>query len=118
VLGASALAAAALLPAALSAQAIVRSSALPAYHLVQVSVPAGTVDADEFRARTEAIRSCNEAGELARRLDGEFRRNRRVLAGELPRPVQDALKELPVGQATQVFGDGGVMRVLVICNRL
>ena len=118
LLGVSLLAAVAFVPATLSAQSGVRSSTVPSYHLMQVSVEAGDIALDEFKAKAKAIRSCGEAGELAKALDADVKRDRFVRATDMPVSLQDELRELPTGHATKVFGDSQTLRVLVICNRL
>lgn len=105
-------------PVSLAAQSDVRSSSVPRYHLVQLSVDADVMETGEFKAKTAEIRSCSDAGNLARAIDADFKRNRYVRASEMPVALQTELAELPVGKATQVFGaDGSMMRVLVICAR-
>lgn len=116
---ATAMAAAAFVPAALAAQADVRSSPVPSYHLVQVSVDASAVPAEEFEAQTKAIQSCDDAARLARTLDADFTRNRFIRANQMPQQLQDILADLPTGQSTPVFSaDGKQLRVLVLCARV
>lgn len=117
-LAAVALAAAALAPAHLSAQQS-RSSSVPRYRLLQVSVDPATIPAEEFAERTQAIRSCNDGVELAKELDGKVTRNRNVRASALPDELQATLRDLENGRATPVFSaDGKVMRVIVLCGEV
>ena len=116
---ATALAVAALSPASLAAQSDARSSPVPRYHLVQVSVDANAVSPEDFEAQTRTIESCRDAAELARTLDADFTRNRFISASRMPQQLQDIVAELPIGKSTPVFsGDGKVMRVLVLCARI
>jgi len=109
--------AAALVPAGLSAQAA-RTSPVPSYHLMQLSVDSTDVTFEEFKAKTEAIRSCGDATKLVESLGTEWKRDRFVRASQLPEDLQAVLEELPTGHATQVFSDDGiVLRVIVLCNR-
>ncbi|WP_298468337.1 hypothetical protein [uncultured Erythrobacter sp.] len=113
----SALITAAIAPAALSAQQE-RTSPVPRYDLMQLSVETAEVLPADFKAKTEALRSCNDAKNLGKALDAKVTRNRFVRASALPDEVQDLLTEIQVGQATPVFSaDGTVMRVLVLCSR-
>ena len=111
------LAAIALVPAALHAQNG-RSSPVPRYDLMQLSVELGDISVPEFKAKTEAIRSCRDAKEVAKSIGADVKRNRFISASALPPDLKDALRELSAGEATQVFGgDGKTVRVLVLCNR-
>lgn len=108
--------AAALFPTALSAQLDLQSSPVPRYHLVQLSIDTKKVAPQDFKAKTEEIRSCLDAKVLGKKIDADFKRNRFVLSARLPKDLRDELKELPLGHATQVFkGEGSAMRVLVLC---
>lgn len=105
-------------PLALSAQSDVRTSSVPTYHLVQLSVQSGQVTPEDFKARTEAIQSCEDASEVAQSIGADFVRNRHIRATQMPEDLQDILKDLPAGEATPVFSkDGQVLRVLVLCAR-
>lgn len=109
--------AAALAPASAIAQAEIRSS-LPNYNLVQLSVAASAVPADEFQARTLAIRSCGDAVELGKALDAKVERKSAVHATELPPQLRPLLKDLPNGIASPVLSeDGSSLHVLVVCSR-
>jgi len=90
----------------------------PTYALVQLSVSSGAMTPGQFRKRTEALRSCEEAVSLATEIGAEVVRNARVTPERLPPQLRPVLKDLPVGHATQVFsGSGGTLRVLVLCQR-
>jgi hypothetical protein len=115
---AAAMLAAALAPGAALGQTEVRTSPQPNYNLVQLSVNSAEVAPEEFKTRTAAIRSCQEALQLAGDLGAEVTRNPYVRADQLPSELKAILKDLPAGQATPVFsGNGEVLRVLVVCNR-
>jgi hypothetical protein len=117
VLGALAAATAATAAAGASAQQE-RMSPRPNYNLVQLSVKSAEVAPGEFKTRTEAIRSCDQAVKLAGELGAQLTRNAYVRADQMPAELNAILKDLPTGQATPVFTDGGeVLRVLVLCNR-
>ncbi len=121
MIGAWAIAAAVLVPTALSAQIVsgARGSNQTSYHLVQLSVNSGAAAAEQFSSKTQEIGSCQDAMNVAQELDTDIRRNRFVRASQLPDQIRDMLKALPTGQASEVFGaDGDTLRVLVICNRL
>lgn len=120
LLGTAALTAAAVAPAALSAQYApgVRSSSVATYHMMQLSVSTASIGLEEFKAQTETIRSCGDAKRLAEPLGAEIRRDRFVRATQLPDDLQETLADLQTGHASEVFtADGTVMRVLVICGR-
>ena len=111
------LAATALVPAALHAQNE-RASPVPRYDLMQLSVELRDISVPEFKAKTQTIRSCRDAKEVAKSLGADVKRNRFISASALPPDLKDALRELSAGEATQVFGgDGKTVRVLVLCNR-
>ena len=113
-----ALAATAMAPTELSAQNE-RTSPVPGYHLLQLSVDPAETPLDDFKAKTAALRSCDEAMDLAKTLNAEVTRNRFTRASQLPQKLQTILAELPAGQATPVFGsEGEPVRVLVLCNRV
>lgn len=115
-LGVCPLVATSLLSGQLSAQERVPSRA--SYHLIQLSMKADQIPLEEFRARTEEIKSCRDASDLAKALGAEVRRDRFVPSWDLPAELRKTLADLPTGQATQVFGeDGSVIRVIVICSR-
>lgn len=113
----AALIAVALAPVAALAQEE-RTSPLPSYHLVQLSVAASAVPIEQFQARTTEIRSCREAVELGRALDAKVERKTFVHATELPPPLRPILRTLPNGIATPVLSaDGKALHVLVVCHR-
>ncbi|QZD87443.1 hypothetical protein [Qipengyuania psychrotolerans] len=96
-----------------------RSSANPSYHLKQLSVATAGIPLEEFKTKTEAIRSCLDANKLAKELDADVKTDRFVPSWDLSDDLRDALRDVPTGHATEVFSnDPSVMRVLVICHRL
>lgn len=116
LLGVCVLVATTLSSSPLSAQERVGSRA--SYHLMQLSMKADQIPLDEFRARTEEIRSCSDASDLAKTLGAEVKRDRFVPSWDLPAELKKTLADLPTGHATQVFGeDGSIMRVIIICSR-
>lgn len=93
-------------------------SPLPSYNLVQLSVAASAVPADEFQNRTMAITSCGEAVKLGKALGAKVTRSRDVHASELPPQLRPVLRNLPNGMASPlVSDDGSALHVLVICGR-
>ena len=95
-----------------------RAPSRASYHLVQLSIKADQIPLEEFRAKTEEIRSCRDATDLAKSLGAEVKRDRFVPSWDLPVELRMTLAELPTGHATQVFSeDISVMRVIVICSR-
>lgn len=124
MIGLGAIAATTILPAALAAQqhnpgSGVRTSPVPRYNLMQLTVQSENISVEEFKTKTQAIRSCYEAKKLAGELDAQTARNRFVTSSQLPNPVQEILRDLPNGHATPVFSaDPSIMRVLVICSRV
>ena len=113
--------AAAFAPVTASGQSIpeARSSAKPSYHLKQLSVATAEIPLEEFKAKTEAIRSCLDANKLAKELDADVKTDRFVPSWDLSDDLRDALRDVPTGHSTEVFSnDPSVMRVLVICHRL
>ncbi len=85
---------------------------------MQLSVELRDISVPEFKAKTQTIRSCRDAKEVAKSLGADVKRNRFISASALPADLKDALRELSAGEATQVFGgDGRTARVLVLCNR-
>ena len=108
---------AAALPFGLSAQSAQLSSS-PNYHLLQLTVETGKVARGAFETKTEAIRSCGDALQLARELDADVKRDRFIMDHQMPASLRNALRELPTGQATSVFStDPSLMRVIVLCAR-
>ncbi len=115
---AAALLAAALAPGAALGQTDVRSSPLPNYNLVQLSVAASAVPIEDFQTRTMAISSCDEAVKLGKAMDAKVERKSFVHASALPPQLRPVLKDLPNGMATPVLSeDGKVLHVLVVCSR-
>jgi hypothetical protein len=113
----AAMLAAALVPAGALAQDE-RTSPLPNYNLVQLSVAASTIPIDEFQTRTMAISSCGEAVKLGKSLGAKVERKSFVHATALPPQLRPVLKELPNGMASPVLSeDGSVLHVLVVCSR-
>ncbi|QDH34191.1 hypothetical protein [Porphyrobacter sp. YT40] len=113
----AAMLAAALAPTAAAAQTE-QSSTLPNYNLVQLSVAANAVSADEFQARTMQISSCGDAVKLGKAMDAKVERKRFVHDTELPPQLRPVLKNLPNGMATPVMSeDGETLHVLVVCSR-
>lgn len=115
---AAALLAAALAPASAIAQEE-RLSPLPNYNLVQLTVAASVVPADEFQARTMEITSCKDAVELGKALGAKINRSNFTRAGQLPPQLRPLIKDLPNGMASPVLSeeDGSVLHVLVVCSR-
>ena len=96
-----------------------RSSSNPSYHLKQLSVATTEISLEDFKGKTEAIRSCLDANNLAKELDADVKTDRFVPSWDLSDDLRDALRDVPTGHATEVFtNDPSVMRVLVICHRL
>ncbi|MCL9982753.1 MAG: hypothetical protein NBV60_06315 [Erythrobacter sp.] len=108
---------AALAPASAMAQEE-RLSPLPNYNLVQLTVAASAVPADEFQTRTMAITSCKDAVKLGKALGAKINRSNFTKAGQLPPKLRPLLKDLPNGMASPVLSEGGEMlHVLVVCSR-
>ncbi|KPF62242.1 hypothetical protein [Porphyrobacter sp. AAP60] len=108
----------ALAPAAATAQQE-RTSPLPNYNLVQLSVAASAVLADEFQSRTMAITSCSEAVKLGKAMDAKVERKTFVHETSLPPQLRPVLRNLPNGMATPVLSEGGsALHVLVVCSRV
>lgn len=85
---------------------------------MQLSMKTNQIPLEEFRTKTEEIRSCRDASDLAKNLGAEVKRDRFVPSWDLPTELRKTLADLPTGHATQVFGeDGAMMRVIVICSR-
>ena len=114
---AAAILAAAFAPVSAAAQEE-RTSPLPNYDLVQLSVAASAVPIEEFQTRTMAINSCRQAVTLGKAMDAKVERKRFVHATELPPQLRPVLKNLPHGMATPVLSeDGATLNVLVVCSR-
>lgn len=117
LISAAAMIAAAIAPAVAAAQQE-RTSPRPNYNLVQLTVKSADIAMEDFKARTEAIRSCDAAVKLAGELDAQVTRNSYVRADKMPSDLNAILKDLPTGHATPVFSnEKAIMRVLVLCNR-
>ncbi|NCP13366.1 MAG: hypothetical protein GW858_04280 [Sphingomonadales bacterium] len=115
---AAAMLAAALVPAAALGQTDVRISPLPDYNLVQLTVSASAVPADEFQTRTMEITSCKDAVNLGKALGAKINRSNFTKAGQLPPQLRPLLKDLPNGMASPVLSEGGdMLHVLVVCSR-
>lgn len=74
--------------------------------------------AERFATQTQNIRGCGDAQAVADRLGASVVNNDQVRIRDLPRPLQDPLLQMNIGQATPPFGsveDG--IRVLVLCGR-
>ncbi len=89
-----------------------------------INFPAGTANtavqtkAAEFAKATQAMKGCGDVDAVARQFGAEVVDNDRVVARDLPGPLQEMLLKLQVGQSTPPFGsqaDG--VRVLVLCGR-
>lgn len=115
---AAAVLAAALAPAAALGQTDVRTSPLPNYNLVQLSVASSAMPIEQFQARTMEIGSCSDAVKLGKAMDAKVERKAFVHASELPPQLREVLKNLPNGMATPVLSDDGkALHVLVVCSR-
>lgn len=116
---AAVLAATLLAPATAVAQAEgARTSAVQVFELAQVSINAAAIAPTEFAQKTQAIRSCGDARQLARDLGARVTRDNFVRASTLPSELQPILAETPTGHATPVlFEQGGALHVFVVCGR-
>lgn len=93
--------------------------------LLQMSIAfhAGTAPA-QVTSRTEQLArasqemgGCGRAAETAQRLGAELVSNDQVRVRDLPPALQPMLLNLNIGQATQPFGTGERVSVLVLCGR-
>jgi peptidyl-prolyl cis-trans isomerase SurA len=74
--------------------------------------------AADVQARTQNMGGCGRADEVARELRAEVISNDQVRMRDLPPPLQEMMRRMPIGGATPPFGsqaDG--LRVLVLCGR-
>lgn len=74
--------------------------------------------AGEIQKRTQAMGGCGRADAVARDIGASVVTNDQLRLGDLPGPLQEIMRTLPVGGATPPFGsaqDG--LRVLVLCGR-
>ena len=114
---AAALIAATLAPAAISAEEV-RTSSVQVYELTQVSVNASAIAPAEFEEKTQAIRSCRDARQLAKEIGARVQRDNFVRATALPSELQPILAETPTGRASPVMvEDGAALHVFVVCGR-
>ena len=94
------------------------STSVPAYTYVQLSVNTATVAPAEFKAQTEAIRSCDDARKLAGALNAQVNSGRSVSAAQLPPQIRPILADTPAGRATPVLVEGKrLLHVVVVCQR-
>ncbi len=91
---------------------------------ISIRLPEGTTEAEaralaaRMQERTRSMGGCGRAEDVARELDGEVVSNDAVRLGDLPGPLQEIIRNLPIGGATPAFGsqrDG--LRVLILCGR-
>jgi peptidyl-prolyl cis-trans isomerase SurA len=91
---------------------------------VSISFPPGATEAtaraaaEQFATQTQAIRGCGDVQSVADKLGASVVTNDQVRIRDLPRPLQQPLLQMNVGQSTPPFGsveDG--IRVLVLCGR-
>jgi peptidyl-prolyl cis-trans isomerase SurA len=77
-----------------------------------------TAQAEKFATVTRGIKGCGAANEVAAQLGASVVDNDQVRLRDLPAPLQGAIAELQIGQASQPFGsvEDGV-RVLILCGR-
>lgn len=115
---AAALIAATLAPSATLAQVVRSSSTVPVYNFVQLSVNAATIAPDEFKARTEEIRSCGDARKLAKTIGARVNNGDTVMSTLLPYDLRPILASTQTGRATPVLvEEGSALHVVVICHR-
>ncbi len=87
-------------------------------HLLQLAVPITEDGIEAFKTVPSAIRPCAGAREIGKVLNAEIVENHSVPLSRLPWDVRALLRDLPIGQATPVFGkDATTKKVLVICAR-
>ena len=99
-------------------------NALLSLKQLAISFPAGSTEAqaagqaEKFAIATQAIKGCGAANEVAAQLGATVVDNDQVRLRDLPAPLQGAISELQIGQASQPFGsvEDGV-RVLILCGR-
>ncbi len=113
----AAMLAAALAPAGALAQEV-RNSSVPIYELTQVSINASAIAPGAFEAKTQSIRSCRDARQLAKDIGARVTRDSFVRATSLPSELQPVLAETPTGRATPVMVEqGAALHVFVVCGR-
>lgn len=74
--------------------------------------------AADVQQRTQAMGGCGRADAVAREIGASVVSNDQLRMGDLPGPLQEIMRTMPVGGATPPFGsaqDG--LRVLVLCGR-
>jgi peptidyl-prolyl cis-trans isomerase SurA len=97
-----------------------------ALSLMQISIPLkpGITEAEAraqvpaIQAKTASMGGCGRAEAVAKELGGTVAANDQLRIKDLPAPLQEIMKQLPIGGATPPFGsqaDG--LRVLVLCGR-
>ncbi|WP_417609764.1 peptidylprolyl isomerase [Parasphingorhabdus sp.] len=99
-------------------------NALLSLKQLAISFPAGITEAqasaqaEQFAKATQSIKGCGAANEVAARLGASVVDNDQVKLRDLPAPLQGAIGELQIGQASVPFGsiEDGV-RVLILCGR-
>lgn len=99
-------------------------NALLSLKQLAIGFPEGITEAQaaaqaaEFAKATQAIKGCGAANEVAARLGASVVDNDQVKLRDLPAPLQGAIAQLQIGQASQPFGsvEDGV-RVLILCGR-
>ena len=117
IVSAAALIAATFAPAAALAQEA-RTSSVPIYNFVQLSVNAATIAPGDFKARTEEIRSCGDARKLAKTIGARANNSHSVMATLLPYDLRPILASTQTGRATPVLVEkGSALHVVVICHR-
>ncbi len=89
-----------------------------------VPFPPGTTEAAarrlaaDVQARTQAMGGCGRVEAVARDLGAEVVANDQVRMRDLPPPLQEIMRRMPVGGATPPFGSQAEgLRVLVLCGR-
>jgi peptidyl-prolyl cis-trans isomerase SurA len=94
--------------------------------LKQISIPlkAGTSEADAramvvaVQGKTQGMGGCGRAEDVAKTVGGTVTSNDQLKIRDLPAPLQEIMKSLPVGGATPPFGSQAEgLRVLVLCGR-
>jgi peptidyl-prolyl cis-trans isomerase SurA len=74
--------------------------------------------AESVQARTQNMGGCGRVDAVAKELGAEVVSNDQVRMRDLPAPLQEIMRRMPIGSATPPFGsqDEG-LRVLVLCGR-
>ncbi len=99
-------------------------NALLSLKQLAISFPEGVTkeqaaaQAAKFATATQGIKGCGAANEVAAQLGASVVDNDQVKLRDLPAPLQGAIAQLQIGQASQPFGsvEDGV-RVLILCGR-